>query len=378
MSRQSTGRQVKSRESRLEYNPDYWLLGVVLVLTALGLIMVLSASGIMAERYWGDKYFFFRKQFLFSLIGLGIMWLSSKISLRFFYKGVYFWLVLAALLLGLTLTSFGVQAGGASRWLRVGPVSFQPLEVAKVALVFYLAYFFSNKQELVKTFSVGFLPPVLVTFVLGCLLLLQPDFGGAVYLTLLLFLISLVGGTRFIYLFSSLLLASGAAVMLVIHSPYRFRRWFAFLDPFKDAQDSGYQLVQSLYALGSGKIWGVGLGASKQKLYFLPDAHNDFILAVLGEELGFIGISIVFICLAILLWRSMRISLQQTDMQDRFTAFGMSMIVIVGAWLNAAVVLGAVPPKGVPMPFLSYGGTHLVVMFFCIGVLLNLSRQAAK
>lgn len=375
-SRQS--RQSRPRQNQIYGRPDYWLLGVVIVLMALGLMMVLSASGIMAERYFEDKYFFIRKQLIFALIGFLVMWVTYKIPLQFFYKGVYVWLVLAVLFLGLTLSPLGIEAGGARRWLQAGPFSFQPLELAKIALVFYLAYFFSHKQELVKTFSVGFLPPVFVTFILACLLLLQPDFGGAVYLTMLLFLISLVGGTRFIYLFSSLVLTTGSAILLVIHSPYRFKRWFAFLDPFKDAQESGYQLVQSLYALGSGQIWGVGLGASKQKLYFLPDAHNDFILAVLGEELGFAGISLIFFCLAIFLWRSMRIALLQTEIQDRFTAFGLTLVVILGAWLNSAVVLGAVPPKGTPMPFLSYGGTHLVVMLFCTGVLLKLSRQAVK
>ncbi|MDD4952158.1 MAG: FtsW/RodA/SpoVE family cell cycle protein, partial [Desulfovibrionaceae bacterium] len=159
-------------------------------------------------------------------------------------------------------------------------------------------------------------------------------------------------------------------------SPYRFKRLTAFLDPFKSAQDEGYQLVQSLYAFGSGQIFGAGLGAGKQKLFFLPEAHNDFIMAVVGEELGFVGLSLIFLVIGFLLWRGFRIALDQDDLQDRFTAYGLVLILALGFMLNLAVALGAVPPKGVPMPFVSYGGSSLLVSFICVGLLLNLSRRA--
>lgn len=354
---------------------DYLLLVSALALTGFGMVMVMSASGIMADKFWGDKYLFFRKQALFAVAGLAVMGCGALVSKRFFYKMTYVWLFAAFALLVLTVaTPMGVSAGGAKRWLDLGLISFQPLEAAKAALVFYLAYFFSHKQDKVKTFSVGFLPPVYVTGALCLLLLLQPDFGGAVMLALLLFLLSLVGGTRFIYLGSSLLIALGAGWLLIVNSPYRFRRLSVFLDPFKDARDSGYQLVQSLYAFGSGKWTGVGLGAGRQKLFFLPEAHNDFILAVVGEELGFLGVSFVFLCVGVLLWRAFRVALTQKDAQDRYTAYGMTLILCVGAVLNMAVALGAVPPKGVPMPFLSYGGSSLLLSCFCVGMLLNLSR----
>lgn len=356
---------------------DFWLLSAALLLSGLGLVMVLSSTGIMAERFYGDKYYFFKRHLIFLIIGLGVMSTAILTPRQIYLRFTYLWLSLAGILLLLTLVSpLGVQAGGATRWLSLGPIMVQPLEVAKVALVFYLASFFSRKQEMIRTFGVGFLPPVCITGILCLLLLAQPDFGGAASLMLLLFCISLVGGTRLIYLGATSFMALMGGIFLVMSSPYRFRRWFAFLDPFQDAQDVGYQLVQSLYALGSGGWLGSGLGAGKQKLFFLPAAHTDFILAVIGEELGFVGVSMIFILIGVLFWRGLRIAGLQTGLQDRFTAFGMLLILALGAVLNMAVVLGVVPPKGVPMPFLSYGGSSLVVSLFCVGVLLNLSRSA--
>lgn len=167
-------------------------------------------------------------------------------------------------------------------------------------------------------------------------------------------------------------------MLLVMTSPYRAKRWLAFLDPFKDAQDSGYQIVQSLYALGNGSWFGAGLGAGRQKLLFLPDAHNDFILAVLGEELGFVGVSAVFLLLGIILWRTLVIAQRRRDLRDRLLAVGMGMVVVGGGLANGAVVLSLAPPKGIPMPLLSYGGTHLLICFFCMGVLLNLSTREER
>lgn len=356
---------------------DYILLGAVFFFSALGLIMVMSASGVVAEKVYGDKYTLFWKQTMYMLVGFLILLAAARIPVRYFQQRPYFWILLAAGLLILTLIPpFSNTVGGASRWLRLGPLSIQPLELTKVALIFYLAYFFANKQDLIQTFSVGFLPPILVTAGLCVLLLLQPDFGGAVVLATLLFLICLVGGTRIIFLASGVMLAAVSAVLLVMHSPYRFRRFFAFLDPFQDAQDSGYQLVQSLYGLGSGGWLGLGLGEGRQKLFFLPEAHNDFIMSVLGEELGFIGLSLAIILFGVILWRVILISVRQQDLQDRITAFGMGAVILVSVVLNIGVVLGAFPPKGVPMPFLSYGGSHLLAEYFCVGMLLNLSRKA--
>jgi len=368
---------VKASEARNPGSIDYWLLGAALVLAGLGLVMVFSSSGVMAERLNGNRYYFFQRQGIFALVSLVIMTICAWMPRKVLHGPVYLWLFGIIGLLVLTMVPpFSVKAGGARRWMHLGPVSLQPMELAKVVLVMYLAYFFSQKQKLIRSFSVGFLPPVVVTGFLGLILLLQPDFGGAVFLGMLFFLMSLVGGTRLTYLAVSMLFGLGAMGLLIASSPYRFKRWFAFLDPFKDPQNVGYQLVQSFYAFGSGGVAGAGFGAGKQKLFYLPEAHNDFIMAVLGEELGFIGVSLVFICIGILLWRAFKVALAQDDLRDRFTAYGMGLVLGLGFILNLAVVLGCVPPKGVAMPFLSYGGSNLLACFLCVGILLNLSRSA--
>ncbi|MFW5730770.1 MAG: putative lipid II flippase FtsW [Desulfonatronovibrionaceae bacterium] len=356
---------------------DAWLFFAVMILCGLGLTMILSTSAIMAERFYEDKYFFFRKQIVFAMAGLCLMFVIYLVPRDFVYRLKYLWV--GAALAGLILSIYSPLAtsvGGASRWINLGFFSVQPLEMAKLALVIYLACFFAGKQDMVRTFSVGFVPPTVITGIFCILLLLQPDFGGAVYLAALFFLMSLAGGTRLIYLLTSSVLAGITAALLIVQSPYRFRRWFSFLDPFKDAQDSGYQLVQSLYAFGSGGLWGLGLGQGRQKLFFLPEAHNDFIMAVIGEELGLAGVSLVFVVLGIIIWRSMVIAVRQTELADRLAAFGMGSILILGSLLNLAVVLGVLPPKGLPMPFISYGGSSLLISMFCAGFLLNLSRNS--
>jgi len=355
---------------------DWWLIALTLLLLCIGLLMVLSASGIVAERLNGDKYYFFQRQLLFAGIGGLALVLAATLPREKLNRWHYPLLFGAIGLLIITLTPLGTRVNGASRWISLYLFSVQPLEVAKIALALYLAYFLSSKQELVKTFSRGVIPPFLITIFLCLLLLAQPDFGGAAVLAMILFFMCLVGGTRSVYLILSMLVAASAAAMLVLYSPYRARRLTAFIDPWKDAQDAGYQLVQSLLAFGSGGMFGVGMGGSNQKMLYLPEAHNDFIMAVLGEELGFLGVSVVMLLFLLIFVRCYRIVMGQQDLRDRLSAFGVTMILALGAVLNLAVVLGMAPPKGVPMPFMSYGGSSLVCSMICVGLLLNYSRTA--
>jgi cell division protein FtsW len=367
---------MNQRRGTQYYPMDYWLLFAAILLAGIGLIMVFSSSGMMAERFYHDKYLFFKKQAMFFVVGTALMIFCARVNRRFFYDLTYLWMFGAIVMLALCLV-IGTTAGGAKRWIHMGPFSLQPLEFAKPALVLYLAYFFARKQEImqVRTFSVGFIPPFAATGVMSLLLLLQPDFGGAMLLAILLMFMCLAGGTRIIYLLGALLAGGWGGWLLIASSPYRLKRWTAFLDPFATAQTTGYQLVQSLYAFGSGRFFGAGLGAGKQKLLFLPEAHNDFIMAVVGEELGFLGLSLVLLLMGFLFLRAFRVAFLQDDLMDRLTAFGMTIVLALGACMNLAVVLGTVPPKGVPMPFISYGGSSLIVSFICVGVLLNLSRN---
>lgn len=356
--------------------PDWWLFAITVLLVAVGLMMVFSASGIVAERMQADTLYFFKRQLLFALVGgIGLAvaaGLPRGALLHLHYPALF---VTMALLI-ICLSPLGVSAKGAHRWIGIGPLRIQPMEFVKIALVLYLAYFMGTKQDIVKSFSKGVIPPFLITAVICLLLLLQPDFGGAAFCALLLFFMCYVGGTRLVYLLLSAALACGGAALLVVAEPYRFRRLLAFRDPFADAADKGYHLVQSFYAFGSGGLAGTGLGAGKQKLFYLPEAHNDFIMAVMGEEAGFIGISLIFLLIGAFFWRCMRIALRQDHLRERLIAFGLLLILAISSVLNLAVVMGLVPPKGVPMPFISYGGSSLLGSLLCVGLLLNLSRTA--
>ena len=355
---------------------DWWLIALVLMLLCIGLLMVLSASGIVAERMVGNKYYFFQRQLVFAGVGGVALMIAASLPREKLNRWHYLLLFGTIGLLILTLTPLGTKVNGANRWISFRFFSVQPLEFAKISLALYLAYFMSTKQDLVKTFSKGVIPPFAITITLCLMLLAQPDFGGAVVLGMILFFMCLAGGTRFIYLFMTVALGMLAAVGLILHAPYRVRRLAAFLDPFKEAQDAGYQLVQSLLAFGSGGMFGVGMGGSNQKMLYLPEAHTDFIMAVLGEELGFLGVSVIMLLFLLIFIRCYRIIVGQEDMRDRLSAFGITLVLALGAVLNLAVVLGMAPPKGVAMPFMSYGGSSLVCSMICVGLLLNYSRSA--
>ena len=357
---------------------DWWLFTLAMLIMAIGLVMVLSASGIVAEQSNGDKYYFFKRQIIYAFLGGIVLWGAALMPRNWLYKVQYPALFFALLLILITLSPFAPSINGAKRWIRIGSISIQPMEFVKIALALYLAYFMSEKKDLVQTFSKGVIPPFAVTGLFCFLLLLQPDFGSAVVLAGLLFFMCVAGGTRFIYIFLSLALACGGAMALAIAEPYRLRRLLAFLDPFQDAHNSGYQLVQSLLAIGSGSFFGVGIGASKQKMFYLPEAQNDFIMAVLAEEMGFVGISLVMLLFFLLFWRCFRIIIGQKSLRDRFTAFGLTTILLMGAVLNLAVVMGVAPPKGVPMPLMSYGGSNLMATMLCIGLLMNFSRTSGQ
>jgi cell division protein FtsW len=357
---------------------DWWMLTLVVVLLGIGLVMVLSASGIVAEKMYNDKYFFFKKQAFFAILGGLALWCAALLPRSWLYRLQYPALFGALILMCITLSPLAPKINGAKRWISLGGFSLQPMEFVKIALALYLAYFMSSKQDLVKTFSKGVIPPFAVTGLFCVLLLLQPDFGSAVVLAGILFFMCLAGGTRPVYLLVSLCMAAAGALALVLTTGYRVRRLLVFFNPFADPSGAGYQIVQSLYAFGLGGFSGAGVGASRQKMFYLPEAHNDFIMAVLGEELGFAGVSLVMLLFALLFWRCYRVIMGQRALRDRLSAFGVTLVLALGTVLNLAVAMSMAPAKGVPMPFLSYGGSSLMATMICVGLMLNFSRTMAR
>lgn len=375
----STNKNSKKKlaQSTEFHSIDWWLLACVLIMLSLGLLMVLSAGSVVGERDFHDKYYFFKKQFAFVSLGFVAMIICIYIPRKFINSIHYLAITVTVFLLLLTLTPLGISVNGASRWLPFFGFSIQPMEFARIALVLYLSYFLSTHQHLGRTFSKGVIPPFAITGIFCLLLLLQPDFGAAVILLAILFFLCLAGGTRFIYLALSFSMMTTLAVSLVMNSPYRMRRLLAFIDPFKDAQGTGYQLVQSFYALAEGSFLGVGMGNGRQKMLYLPEAHNDFIVSVIGEELGLLGITIMMSLFMIIFARCLRIILGQKELRDKLTAFGLTLIIALGATLNLAVIMGMVPPKGVAMPLLSYGGSSMIASLICLGLILNYSRTVS-
>ncbi len=378
--RANRAKRVENKEDYfVNHNPiDWWLIVIVLILTIFGLIMIYSASSVVADRTFDDKYYFFKKQFLFTIVSVVAMVITIYLPRKLINNLHYVSVAIVSLLLVLCITPLGNEVNGASRWISLGSFSIQPLEFTKIALVLYIAYFMSEKRDMMDSYMIGFFPPFLLTMLFGALIMQQPDFGGTLFLTTILFFMCLVGGAKFLYIFGSFTVIGALGLMFIVTSPYRMERIFAFLDPFKDALDSGYQLVQSLYALGLGGFFGVGIGGSKQKLLYLPEAHNDFIMAVVGEEMGFFAITIIMLLFTLLFARCFRIVLGQQNIRDRLTAFGITLVIAIGALLNLGVVFGALPPTGVAMPFISYGGSSLLCSMICVGLLLHYSRTVKE
>lgn len=353
------------------------LLVVVIFLICIGIVMIYSSSSIYAYEHKNDSAFFLKKHLLYIFFSI----IAFFLTLVFPYKRLNFYLPILLifiylLLILVLLPGIGVQIGGAQRWLSLGFIRFQPTEIAKLVLIIYLANFISRKQMLFDSFLKGFLLPVLVGFSMSSLVLLQPDLGNAVFLIVITLFILLVAGARIKY-FLSVCIASIPFVLFFIFSvPYRRNRIIAFLHPWSNIKDIGFQLVQSYLAFGSGGLFGVGLGKSRQKLFYLPASHTDFIFSIIGEEIGFIGTSLVLILFFLLMFIGFKIIFSKTDKFAKMLALGIVVSIILQAVLNMAVTTGLVPTKGLPLPFVSYGGTNLIMNVIQIGLLLNISKNA--
>jgi cell division protein FtsW len=357
--------------------PDVWLFGVAIVLLSVGVVMVYSASAIVAADRFHDPYFFLKKQVFWALLGAACLWLAIKVDYRRLEGFVLPLLIFTGILLVLVLVSpLGQAINGTRRWIRLGPVSFQPAELAKLALVLYLAAFLAKKREVIEDLRRGILPPLAVAGLLAALVLAQPDLGNCLTLITLTFTLLFLAGGRARHLGLILAAALPPLVVAIWAAPYRLRRIVAFLDPWSDPRGSGFQIIQSWLALGNGGIFGQGIGASRQKLFYLPESHTDFIFAIIGEELGFVGAAAVVALFVVLVWRGLRIGLRAPDPFGGYLALGITVLIATQTLVNLGVVTGLLPTKGLPLPYLSFGGSALLVTMLSTGVLLNISQQA--
>lgn len=353
---------------------DTVLAAVVIALLGFGVVMVYSASVIEATVVFRDPQYFLKRQVLYALGGLVVMLAVSRIDYHRLRPLTYPLLGAVTGMLVLSVIGFGHSGGGAARWLSVGPIHIQPSEAAKLALVLWLAYSLEKKRDQVKSFSIGMLPHFLMAGLLMVLCLKQPDFGGATVLLLLTFTLLFVAGARLGYLLGAAILGVVFAAWAVRFTPYRWERMLAWFNMADHRQDLAYQPFQSVMSFGSGEFAGMGLGKGLQVLY-LPEAHTDFISAIIGEELGFLGILGLCAAYLIVVSRGVRIALSAQDQYGSYIAFGVSVLFGVQALVNMAVAMSMLPTKGLTLPFVSFGGSSLLVLAAAMGILLNVSRQ---
>ncbi len=353
---------------------DPVLTAAIVALIGFGVVMVFSASSMFADERHGTPYYFLLRQGIFAILGLVTMFAMARFDYHRFRPLTYPILGGAVLLLFVVVLGLGRSAGGAARWIQLGPINVQPAEATKVAVILWLAYSLSKKSDKMRSFQIGLLPHVLVSGFLMLLCLKQPDFGSAVMIGLLTFVLLFAAGARLGYLLGGLLIAAPVIYLLVAMSPYRMRRIQAFLEPFEHRYGIGYQIAESLMSFGAGGATGVGLGDSKQKLLYLPEAHTDFISAIVGEELGFVGMLCLVATFALVVVRGLRAAMRSVDEYGTYVAIGITFFIGAQSFTNLAVAMGLLPTKGLVLPFISYGGSALLVNCAAVGILLNVSR----
>ncbi len=372
------GSGAKSEKSRVPVF-DPVLLFPVLMLTGIGIVMVYSASSEIALRQYGSEYHFFIRQLIFAGLGVAVMAGCRFIPYRLYRLLAYAMLVVAVLLLcAVTIDGLGHTAGGATRWLRLKWVSFQPSEFARLALIVFIAYSLTKKQETVDRLSIGFLPHVLVLLIFSGLIMLQPDFGTIAIFWALTWLLMYAGRVPFAHLVCAFILLLPFAVWLLVSAEYRLKRYITFLDPWQYPLDEGYQIIHSLMAFGSGGFAGKGFGQGYQKLFYLPTPHTDFIFSVIGEEGGLLWVLIVLALYLVVMWYGFRIAATAKDCFGSLLAFGITSAIALQAIVNMGVNLSLLPTKGLTLPLLSYGGSSLVLNLAGIGILMNISLGRNK
>jgi cell division protein FtsW len=357
---------------------DKLLFIATLLLVCTGVVMVYSASAVMAMERFQSPYLFLVKQLAWAMMGLALLPIVMRIDYRNYRQPLVIWTALVVAGLALVAVLFGPRVNGATRWLGVGPLGVQPSELAKIAVIIFMAALLERRMERIDDVGYSLLPIAVVLGAVVGLVLAEPDLGTAVCIVMIAAVMVFTAGISYRYVIGLLLAALPAAYFLIMTSDYRRRRVMAFLDPWADPLGDGWQMIQSMIAIGTGGMFGRGLMGGVQKLFYLPEPHNDFIYSVIGEELGLVGTSLILLCFAVITWRGLRTAVRAPDRFGAFLAIGLTTMVTFQALFNISVVLGMLPPKGIPLPFVSAGGSSLLINLVGIGILLNVSQHASS
>jgi len=354
---------------------DRVLFTATLLLICASVVMVYSASAVVALERFQQPYLFLTKQALWSVLGLAVLLVSIRVDYRTYRNEAFIWSLLGLVVLMLVAVLFVSPVNGTRRWFGVGGLGIQPSELAKVACVFFTALMLERRMHRIDDLSYSLMPIGLIVGLVVALILLQPDFGTSISLALVVAVMIFAAGLHYRYFVGLALLALPAIYLVLVAAPYRRRRLLAFWDPWADPLGDGFQIIQSLVAVGTGGVFGRGLMGGVQKLFYLPEPHTDFIYAVISEELGLIGATAILLCFCVIAWRGLRIAARADDTFGSFVALGLTTMIAAQAFVNISVVLGLMPTKGIPLPLVSFGGSSLLINLLGMGVLLNISQH---
>lgn len=354
---------------------DKVLFIAALLLVFASVVIVYSASAVLADQRYGQPYLFLTKQALWTVLGLAVMGVTMRVDYRTYRNDRFVWAMLGSVALMLVVVLFRSPVNNARRWFGIGGLGMQPSELAKLACIFFTALMLERRMHRINEWKYALLPIAIVAGILVGLIMLQPDFGTSVALLLIIGAMVFAAGLDYRYLLGAMLAALPAAYIVIMSADYRRRRLTSFLDPWSDPLGDGFQIIQSTIAVGTGGLFGQGLMNGQQKLFYLPEPHTDFIFAVIAEELGLIGATAVLLCFCVIAWRGLRIAMRAEDSFGAFVALGVTVMIAVQALINMSVVIGMLPNKGFPLPLMSFGGSSLLVNLLGMGVLLNISQH---
>jgi len=357
---------------------DRILFLTTILLVGLSIVMVYSASALVAFERYQEPYRFLTKQLLWATLGIAFLGVVMRIDYRNYREPVFIWSCLGLAILALVAVLFSPPLNNARRWFGIGGLGVQPSELAKLSAVFFIAALLERRMHRINDVGYALLPVGIVVGVLVGLIVVEPDFGTAMSLAIIAAMMVFAAGVNYAYIAGAVLAAMPVIAMLVMGSEYRRRRVLTFLNPWEDPLGGGFQIIQSFIAVGTGGVSGRGLMNGVQKLFYLPEPHTDFIYAVIAEELGLIGATLVLLCFCVITWRGLRIALGAADPFGALLAIGLTTMVAVQAFVNMSVVLGLMPTKGIPLPFVSAGGSSLLINLLGMGVLLNVSQHTSS